>query len=298
MECLADAVEARFLIAAPRDLKESVLKAAARPEVRLEHGTRKLSKKAQLFFYSLKVGTAVAGALLLLAAAPDIAGRVQAPVPSHREYLMQESLWNIKKPMTDCPAASGSFPMIFSKMEVTDHDPKTQFIPVVSGISDSRCRGNVHGFFRHGISIMALCAVLFSLGNLVMSSFFLLVPVIWFYSFFHSNNLNSLPDDEFYSIEDDYFLHINCLFRNRGAIIRRYYRLTAVILISFGASILWNSFRDVIHYIAFELLHLPEGITELIYRLTMDVPSSVVAVIIILAGIQMIRRKKDSLDQN
>ncbi len=154
------------------------------------------------------------------------------------------------------------------------------------------------GFFRHGISIMALCAVLFSLGNLVMSSFFLLVPVIWFYSFFHSNNLNSLPDDEFYSIEDDYFLHINCLFRNRGAIIRRYYRLTAVILISFGASILWNSFRDVIHYIAFELLHLPEGITELIYRLTMDVPSSVVAVIIILAGIQMIRRKKDSLDQN
>lgn len=97
MECLADAVEARFLIAAPRDLKESVLKAAARPEVRLEHGTRKLSKKAQLFFYSLKVGTAVAGALLLLAAAPDIAGRVQAPVPSHRESLMQESLWNIKK---------------------------------------------------------------------------------------------------------------------------------------------------------------------------------------------------------
>ena len=73
------------------------------------------------------------------------------------------------------------------------------------------------GFFRQGLSIMTVCAVVFAIGNLTLPQLIFLVPVIWFYSFFHSNNLNSLPDEDFYPIDDDYVLHIKYRFRNNGA---------------------------------------------------------------------------------
>lgn len=54
------------LVAAPQDLKSNIMKAVGRPELRLIHHVRKSSKRRQLLTYSLKVGTAIAGALLLL----------------------------------------------------------------------------------------------------------------------------------------------------------------------------------------------------------------------------------------
>ncbi len=58
LELFADRIEADFMVPAPRDFKESVMKAALRPEVQIEKKTRELSRKAQLLLYSLKVGTA------------------------------------------------------------------------------------------------------------------------------------------------------------------------------------------------------------------------------------------------
>ena len=54
------------IIPAPRDLKENILKASKRPEVLLAVKAKETSKRMQLFLYSLKVGTATIGALLLL----------------------------------------------------------------------------------------------------------------------------------------------------------------------------------------------------------------------------------------
>lgn len=54
------------LVAAPKDMKANIMKAVERSELRLIHRTRKSSKNRQLLTYSLKVGTAVAGALLIL----------------------------------------------------------------------------------------------------------------------------------------------------------------------------------------------------------------------------------------
>lgn len=36
-----------------------------------------------------------------------------------------------------------------------------------------------------------------------------LIPIIWFYSFFNVHNLKSLSEEEFYSIEDSYVLHMD-----------------------------------------------------------------------------------------
>ena len=45
-------------------------------------------------------------------------------------------------------------------------------------------------------------------GTLLPPIFYLL-PVLWFYSFFHTHNLNSMSDEEFYTLEDDYLFHIH-----------------------------------------------------------------------------------------
>ena len=151
------------------------------------------------------------------------------------------------------------------------------------------------GFFRQGLSIMTVCAVVFAIGNLTLPQLIFLVPVIWFYSFFHSNNLNSLPDEDFYTIDDDYFLHINYLFRNNGALLKRHSRFIAVLLICFGGSMLWNSFSDLIHFVSYRVLHLPESVLDLLYYVTSGLPESVIAVAIIFLGIHMIKNKRDSL---
>lgn len=54
------------LITAPIDFKDNTLKATKRPEVQLTVKVKETSKRMQLFLYSLKVGTATIGALILL----------------------------------------------------------------------------------------------------------------------------------------------------------------------------------------------------------------------------------------
>lgn len=84
LELLADQIEAGCMVPAPRDLKASILREAARPEVQLEIKTRELSRKVQLLLYSLKVGTAVAGALFLLSVAPRL-GAVDPALVGYRQ---------------------------------------------------------------------------------------------------------------------------------------------------------------------------------------------------------------------
>ena len=151
------------------------------------------------------------------------------------------------------------------------------------------------GFFKHGISVMSIFLLMFAFSNAFYSSLFFFTPVLWFYSFFHANNLNSLSDEEFYSLDDDYFLHMDSLFRDNGALLRRHSRLVAAILIFLGASILWSGFSDMIHYVSRNLLHISEPLQNLLFRLTSGLPDSVMAVAIIVLGIYMIKNKKDSL---
>lgn len=96
LELFADRIEADFMVPAPRDFRESVMKAALRPEVQIEKKTRELSRKVQLLLYSLKVGTAVAGALFLLSIAPDFSHEVPPSVFS-QEAMPRDSSWKLKR---------------------------------------------------------------------------------------------------------------------------------------------------------------------------------------------------------
>jgi hypothetical protein len=54
------------MLSAPRDMKTNILNATRRPEVQFAIKAKETSKRMQLLIYSLKVGTATVGALLLL----------------------------------------------------------------------------------------------------------------------------------------------------------------------------------------------------------------------------------------
>ena len=97
------------------------------------------------------------------------------------------------------------------------------------------------GFKKQGISIMFLFWGVFAIGACTgMDWLVFLIPIIWFYSFFNVHNLKSLSEEEFYSIEDSYVLHMDELAGDISSLLKHHGKITAILLIFLGASILWN----------------------------------------------------------
>ncbi len=147
------------------------------------------------------------------------------------------------------------------------------------------------GFKKQGLSIMLFFWGIFALGSCTgMDWLIFLIPVIWFYSFFNVHNLKTLSEEEFYSIEDTYLLHMDELLGDINILISRHRTIVAVLLIVFGASILWNNLVD------FLIMVLPSYLADALGTFAYHLPQLVIAVAIILAGLYILTRKKDSLD--
>ena len=148
------------------------------------------------------------------------------------------------------------------------------------------------GFKKQGISIMFLFWGVFAIGACTgMDWLVSLIPIIWFYSFFNVHNLKSLSEEEFYSIEDSYVLHMDELAGDISSLLKHHGKITAILLIFLGASILWNTLVDFLYMI------LPGYLADVISRFTYHLPQLVIAAAIIFAGIYILTRKKDALDE-
>ena len=68
------------------------------------------------------------------------------------------------------------------------------------------------GFMKEGLSLMSLAVLIFT-GAVWLDMVWLtsLVGIIWFYSVFNVHNKVSLPDEEFYALEDNYLFHMDQL---------------------------------------------------------------------------------------
>lgn len=149
------------------------------------------------------------------------------------------------------------------------------------------------GFFKQGISLMTIFFLITALaGYLNIEYVMLFQPVIWFYSFFHVHNLKSMPDDEFYALEDDFLFHADRLFDPGAAFWKKYRKIMALLLVFFGFSILWNTVNDLIRSLLRAM-----GIDNLnfLYRIQNAVPQLIIAVGIIAAGIFLIKNKSEEL---
>lgn len=154
------------------------------------------------------------------------------------------------------------------------------------------------GFKKQGISTMVLFWGIWALSAALNTGWFIMfLPILWFYSFFNVHNLKSLPEEEFYSLEDSFILHFDQLFGDTNELVTKHHTLIAVLLIIFGASILWNNLTDILYWI------LPEYLANVVRTISYRVPEIIIAVIIIGAGLYILsdRKKKlrdDEMEEN
>jgi len=150
------------------------------------------------------------------------------------------------------------------------------------------------GFFKQGISIMSLFFIMIVFSSwLELGPLMFVLPVLWFYSFFHVHNLSGLSDEEFYAIEDSF------IFESENHKITQFLggdksrKILAVSLIVVGVFALWNIFSEYVE-VLFETLGIQLG---WIYDFMDNVPQIIFAIAIILLGIHLIRGKKKELNQ-
>lgn len=121
-----------------------------------------------------------------------------------------------------------------------------------------------------------------------ISPFLVLLPLVWFYSFFDTHNLRSIPDDEFYAMEDNY-LFLSNLPKDKSILLQGKYRnILAVVLIILGSSILWNNTYEIFRK------YLPGFLRSFGYYL----PQFIVGIAIILFGAYLIKGKKIELTKD
>ena len=149
------------------------------------------------------------------------------------------------------------------------------------------------GFYKSGASIMVLFGLGCALFGSLFPPFLYLLPVLWFYSFFHTHNLNGMPDEEFYAMEDDYLLHLTP--EEVKLVLRQYRKPLACLLILTGISIIW---RHLWH--GFLCLSEFLGFSSLFVRFARywveAIPQFAAALLIIWAGWKLFQGKRNSLE--
>lgn len=147
------------------------------------------------------------------------------------------------------------------------------------------------GFMKMGLSLMAIFFGLFALSAILeIGPIMVLIAVSWFYSFFHAHNLASMPEQEFYEIEDTYLFTIADA-KQGGDLIRTYRKTFAVVLIFIGAVLTWKTCMSMLYGI------IPYELYSALSRMTYRLPQLVVGIAIIYLGVVMIRGKKVELDE-
>lgn len=148
------------------------------------------------------------------------------------------------------------------------------------------------GFKKQGLSIMLLfwgSIALASITGLGWLAMFL--PVIWFYSFFNVHNLKSLSEEEFYSVEDNYILHMDQFSGDMEKFFQKHQSAAAWVLILFGICILWSRFTSLLYFI------VPNNMADYVYNICNSLPQIVIAAGIIAAGIYLLTQQKKKLKQ-
>lgn len=148
------------------------------------------------------------------------------------------------------------------------------------------------GFLKRGTSLMSVFFAEIFLAGIVNIDWLLLgLPVIWAYAFFDSINTNSLPDEYFNQLKDEYlFTEYSGNFKIQGSKLRI---PAAVVLILMGSYILIEN-----------ILYMLRNLFGYSYNwwfmdLVFDYfPRLAFAAAVIIAGLYLIRGKKIQMDND
>lgn len=144
------------------------------------------------------------------------------------------------------------------------------------------------GFMKQGLSVMGVFwGLIFVAAYLNIDQVLFVLPILWCYSFFHVHNLRGMSDEEFYAVEDDYLFHIEQVLPN-GKWSKKQNNILAGILIFVGIAVLWHYLSEYMYWL------LPDWIY---WTFVEAIPQIIIAVLLVLAGIMLIRGKKAELDK-
>lgn len=145
------------------------------------------------------------------------------------------------------------------------------------------------GFMKMGLSLMSMFFVIIALGTwLELGPTVFIAMIAWFYSFFHVHNLASMPDEEFYALEDDYLFHFADAGKKGQEAQKKQRNILAAILIIIGVILLWKGIFSVM------MFYFPETFGAL-HKMGSLLARVIVGIIIIALGVYMIRGKKQSI---
>ena len=154
------------------------------------------------------------------------------------------------------------------------------------------------GFMNMGLSLLMSFGILSVIvGFMGIGVLAFLPAVLWVYSFFHANNLGSLNDEQFYSMEDTYLFGFSNTDMEsiRKSLSGRYRKVIAIILIILGISMLWNVAMDFIYYtVGYEFYD--RYIAPYTNVISHTMPQLIISIVIIWFGIRLINGKKVELD--
>lgn len=154
------------------------------------------------------------------------------------------------------------------------------------------------GFMNMGLSLLMSFGILSVIvGFMGIGVLAFLPAVLWVYSFFHANNLGSLTDEQFYSMEDTYLFGFSNTDMEsiKKSLSGRYRKVIAIILIILGISMLWNVAMDFIYYtVGYEFYD--RYIAPYTNVISHTMPQLIISIVIIWFGIRLINGKKVELD--
>ncbi|MFQ9664347.1 MAG: hypothetical protein ACLRXA_20720 [Clostridium sp.] len=123
-EQFADYIENQELITAPAHLKSSIMERSRDLDVLIVAGSNHLSKRLQLFYFSLKVGAAVLCALTMLTILPGVSREISArqDAAARQSKFRSEQQWDYYETVNYLTEQLGRLSNI--NMEVFKNDKK------------------------------------------------------------------------------------------------------------------------------------------------------------------------------
>lgn len=163
---------------------------------------------------------------------------------------------------------------------------KTWFLGIYL-FPDPRCRGNVHGIqetgHQHYAAVLGIDCAGFHYRTWMAGH---VSPCDMVLQFFNVHNLKSLSEEEFYSVDDNYILHMDQFSGDIRKFLQKHRNTTAWILILFGICILWSRFTSLLYLI------VPYDLEDYVYNICNNLPQIAIAIGIIVAGIYLLTQQK------
>ncbi|WMI81628.1 hypothetical protein [Anaerotignum sp. MB30-C6] len=143
------------------------------------------------------------------------------------------------------------------------------------------------GLYKQGISLMLVFWGVGAIGGWAgLELLWAIIPVVWFYSFFHTHNLRSMSEEEFSSVEDKYLIYNDFDLDQADEALKRNKKVVAGALIFFGVCMVVQMGMNLVDP------YFNGVLWEIAHRLNRNAVRIIVAVAAIWGGLHLLRGTK------